>query len=537
VLRLILIASTLAAMASAAQSVDGHVVNSVTGIDIPGVAVNLIQDGKVAYSATTDSQGHFRIQAVEPGAYTAHYTAQGFWPIPNFLVDEDFERECGRCFLAARGGQPFQVAGDPVRLEVKMPPIGKISGRVLDHAKEPVPNAILQLHWGESRICKAPSCTGISRQTRTNEKGEYSFTDLDASGAWLLSAIAPSSWKLPESRGDQPLDWAQTFYPGVTDPQLAVSVMVRIGSDSSNLDIKLAALPVHRIRGAVLDHRGNPLPKAAVTLRKGLGSPALTRNTRDDGTFEFEAVTEGEWRISANVDQGSSKLWAAQWVQLKAHDLENLKLRPAPPFAIQGKIVMEAPEGVPAPKPPTVVLAFNPGAVGMADKPAGAFLDGVPDAQGDFQIQNVYPGSYQILPEPSPPQYYLDSIRIGGRDALESAVEILSGVQPLTVTYKLGGGTVRGTAENCAAGTVRLLPHDKAMWRPGFVLFAPCDSNDHYAIAPVRPGEYYLVAIAGDSPTPWYATVWDDDALVKTAGTVTVRAGENSSADLRAIKQ
>jgi uncharacterized GH25 family protein len=529
----------LAVVAFAAQEVEGHVVNSLTSIDIPGVAVNLVQvpAGAAAYSATTDSQGHFRIEAVKAGIYTAIYTARGFWPIPNFLVDENFERECGRCFLVERGGQPFQVtAGDPLRLEVKMPPIGRISGKVLDYVGEPVPNARLQLHWGESWFCKMPSCSGISRQTKTNEKGEYSVTDLDAPGAWLLSAIAPSSWKPPESRNDQRREWAETFYPGVTDPQLAVRVMVRVGGEISNLDIKLAPVPVHRIRGVVLDVRGNQVPKATVTLGKGIGSPSLIRNTGGDGTFEFEAVAEGKWRISTNVDQGSPKLWAAQWVELKAHDLENLELRPVAPFAIQGKVVMEVREGVPA-KPPSVILAFNAGAGGLADKPAGAFLTGIPDENGDFQIQNVYPGPYQILPGVSPPQYYLDSIRIGGRDALESGVEILPGAPPLTVGYKLGGGTVRGTVEKCAGGTVRLLPHNKAMWRPGFVLFAPCDSNDRYAITAVRPGEYYALAIGGDSPTPWYATMWNDDGLVISASTVTVRAGENSSADLRAIKR
>jgi Carboxypeptidase regulatory-like domain len=135
VLRLIFVAPMLAAVAFAAQMVDGHVVNSVTGIDIPGVAVNLVQAGQVAYSATTDSQGHFRIEAVEAGACTANYTARGFWPIPNFLMDENFEPECVRCFLVERGSQPFQVTagGDPVRLEVRMPPIGRISGKVLDY--------------------------------------------------------------------------------------------------------------------------------------------------------------------------------------------------------------------------------------------------------------------------------------------------------------------------------------------------------------------------------------------------------------------
>jgi hypothetical protein len=157
-----------------------------------------------------------------------------------------------------------------------------------------------------------PSCTGVSRQTTTNEKGEYRITDLDVPGTWLLSAIAPSSWKPPRSRGDQRLGWAQTFYPSVTDRQLAVRVTVRVGGDISNLDIKLAAVPVHRIRGVVLDVKGRPAPEAIVTLGNGIGLPALIRNTRGDGTFEFEAVTEGEWRISAYEDQRAPTLWAAQ---------------------------------------------------------------------------------------------------------------------------------------------------------------------------------------------------------------------------------
>ena len=76
--RVILIALVLATVDFAAQTVDGHVVNSVTGIDIPGVAVNLIRAGLVTYSATTDAEGRFRIGAVEAGIYTANYTARGF---------------------------------------------------------------------------------------------------------------------------------------------------------------------------------------------------------------------------------------------------------------------------------------------------------------------------------------------------------------------------------------------------------------------------------------------------------------------------
>jgi hypothetical protein len=423
-----------------------------------------------------------------------------------------------------------------LHLEVKMAPLGRISGRVLDDVGDPIPNASLQLFWGENWLCKMPYCMGFSRQTKTNEKGEYSVTDLDAPGAWLLSAIAHSSRKPAASRDDQRLGWTQTFYPGVTDPQLAVRVMVPFGGEISNLDIKLAAVPVHRIGGMVLDGSGDAVPRAAVTLGRGIGSP-LVQNTRDDGTFEFEAVTEGEWRISTKVDQGGHQLWAAQWVRLKGRDLENLELRPAAPFAVRGKVVMEVPEGVPAPKPPSILLAYNAGAAGLDPKQEVPSRAATPDAKGDFQIQNVYPGSYQIVPGLAPPQYYLDSIRIGNRDALESGVEMMPGAQPLTVAYKFGGGTVRGTVDHCSGGTVRLLPQDKAMRRQGFVFFAPCDSNGRYEINTVRPGQYYVLAIGGDSTTPWYGATWDYDGLVHNASTITVRAGESSLADLRAIKQ
>ena len=539
VLRVVLMGVVLAVADGAAQSVEGHVVNAVTGVDIAGGSVNLVRRGLVAYSATSDSQGRFRIEKVEAGTYTAQYTARGYFPVPNFLVDEDFERECGVCFLKERGGRPFEVNGgiDPVRLEMKLPPLARVSGRVLDSTGEPVSGAAVQLHWGENWLCSMPSCSGISRQAKTNEKGEYSVGDLDVPGAWLVSAIAPGSWRLPETSEGQRLEWAQTFYAGVTDPLVAVRVMVRFGSDIPNVDIKLAAVAVHHVRGVVLDENGNRVAGAAATLGRNSGLPSLTQKTAGNGTFEFEAVPEGEWRISAKIEQNGIPHWTSEEVRVGGRDLENLQLRPAAPFAIQGMIVMEAPEGAVVPRAPAITLAFHAGASGFAGNPAGNFVDATADANGEFQIQKVYPGRYQILTGPAPPRYYLDSIRVGGHDALGRDVEIVPGTQALTVAYKPGGGTVHGTVEKCAAGTVRLLPRDKTMRRPGFILFAGCDANDHYEISAVRPGEYYVLAIAGDSSSPWYATGLDEEGLVRNAGTVTVRAGENSLADLRAIGQ
>jgi hypothetical protein len=537
-LRAVIIGSLLAPLAFAAQAVEGHIVNALTGVDIPAATVNLVAAGTVAYSAVTDDRGHFRIPAVKPGLYTANYTARGFTPIPNFAIDENFERECGHCFLKERGGEPFQINDDivPPHLEVKLSPLAGISGRVLDESGLPVPHARVQFHWGENWLCSIPSCLGVFHSVDTDENGEYRITGLDLPGAWLLSAIPPSQ-ELREGRENSDLARVQTFYPGVIDPRLAVRVMLRAGSDIPNLDIRLAAVPVHQVRGVVVDTHGNPVSGAAVTLTRGVEFPAMTRVTKTGGRFEFPAAAQGEWRISAKVDQAGPELWTSRSIYVKSDDLDDVELRPAAPFAMEGKIILETPEGTPVPKPPTVTMAFNNAALGLPGSPAATFLTGAPDTRGDFHVGNIYSAGYQILPGPAPPQYYLDSIRLGGRDALEADTELTSAASPLVITYRYGGGNVRGTVENCAAGTVRLLPRDKTFWRPGFVLFAPCDSNDRYELTSVRPGEYYAIAVAGNSPASWYATTWSDDVLLPNAVAISVRDGQNSTADLRAVRQ
>jgi uncharacterized GH25 family protein len=513
--RAILVAWILAAAALAAQTVEGRVVNAATGAGIPGVRIVVFPipgapaDG---YSATTDAQGRFRIEGLEEGAYSARYAATGFHPIP----------EPGSRL------PPFPVAGgaEPVRLEVKMQPLGKLSGRVLDATGKPVPNAGLWL-VGEDRWCMPPTCSPRTIATKANDKGEYAIADL-VPGPWLLSAAAPSSWGAPESRDDRRLGWAQTFYPGVTGPQAAEAIMVRPGGELWNLDIKLAAVPVQRIRGRVLDVRGDPVPKASVALGKGFG-PALTQDTDSDGAFEFAAVVDDEWRLSAAVNQGGVKLRGAQSVEIKDRDLEKVDLWLTAPFTLHGKIVMEVPEGTPAPQPPLIDFVLVSGATLLSDG-GGDSIPALSD-DGNLTAPDVYPGLYQIETlTDSPAPYYLDSIRLGNQDA-RGWVSILSDAQPLTITYKLGGGTVRGNIEGCGAGNVLLIPRDPALRRHAFIYITTCGQNGRFEFPAVRPGEYYGLAIA-EVPS---AAMFQDGVLLRQAVRVTVDANQSTSADIRLI--
>jgi 5-hydroxyisourate hydrolase-like protein (transthyretin family) len=70
------------AMAAFGATVDGHVVNSVTGAGIAGITVSLMRQEHIAYSATTDGQGRFRVEDVNEGAYTATYRLRSAFLVP-----------------------------------------------------------------------------------------------------------------------------------------------------------------------------------------------------------------------------------------------------------------------------------------------------------------------------------------------------------------------------------------------------------------------------------------------------------------------
>jgi hypothetical protein len=123
----------------------------------------------------------------------------------------------------------------------------------LDASGKAVPNASVWV-LGDHVLCNGLPCYLVLKEVKSSDKGEYSVTDVDdGQTRWLVAASAPASWDPPESPKGQRLGWAQTFYPGATDVQLAARIVATPGSDRWNLDIKLAPVPVQRLQGTVRD--------------------------------------------------------------------------------------------------------------------------------------------------------------------------------------------------------------------------------------------------------------------------------------------
>jgi hypothetical protein len=517
----------LLAARAVAQTVEGSVFDAATGTGVGGVKVELLKGATPFYETTTDGGGRFRFDNVREGEYAARYQSPDYWLTAG---PSDY-----RVFGVA--------AGSPVKLEARLMPWSRISGRVVDGRGNGVANARLELtgsgmvangrtylrtSWGGGgggQLSGSSSVMTFMGNTGADGKFEVQLMP----GTYGLSVLPPPDLKPPEPEPDGPiLAWKRSYYPGVALPEAALKIVVLPGGEVSDVELKLLAVPAHAVRGVLVNPDGTPAPKVAVALGEAI--QPLSVESNPDGTFEFAAVPEGEWRSSADVRRRGVDLRATEWIEVTKHDIESVKLRLAAPLTLRGKVVMEAEKGSSPPRLSPMILALR-GGRNSREGDLGPIGSGPisPDANGNI-IAQAYPGVYQLstIMQPPPPPYYLDAVLVGEANLITDEVEIATDAA-ITVVYKTDGGVVRGTAENCASGGVVLVPRDPSL-RRGFSRSGPCDSSDRYEVRAVRPGEYYAVALAGNGPV-----LAVDEALLNHAVKVTVRAGEASSADLRAI--
>jgi hypothetical protein len=120
----------LLAACGAAETVEGTIVDSVTGTGVAEVRVFLMPvSGQVDYSATTDALGHFLLEGVKTGTYRFGYTS------PAYLSSDPMPPR--RQVEISSGG------GEPVKLEGRMTALPRISGRVVDGDGKDIANALL----------------------------------------------------------------------------------------------------------------------------------------------------------------------------------------------------------------------------------------------------------------------------------------------------------------------------------------------------------------------------------------------------------
>src|SRR5688572_26965525 len=193
---------TLTAQEQASAIVEGVVLNATTGEPVPNILVlaRSPNTGRMR-TATSGSDGRFRLDDVAPGQNILNASGRGFIKT----------NRSGPTMLMLR---PEEIRRN-VRVQVQA--AGVISGRVLDENRRPRSGTGIQLlrfGYEEGRRILIP-VDSVPSSFTTNDLGDYRLFDLEP-GEYLVAAMLSRSAAV--GRAQPP----PVYYPGVTDPQLAV---------------------------------------------------------------------------------------------------------------------------------------------------------------------------------------------------------------------------------------------------------------------------------------------------------------------------
>ncbi len=491
-------------------SLSGLITNSITGEPLPGVQVLLSPLGSAqgtSLNATSGPNGRIHFEDVKPGHYEFDSTKPGF----------------------VRHRQQVEIAAGSTKVDARLTPYARVSGRVTlgpDHPAAGVPVEIRR-RGGRPRFT-----------TTTAEDGTYLFNALEP-GRYLLSAGARgaalrklpgySAAKAPTQEGSRTA-WAPAFFPEGRSPAEAQVLSIKGGMDLGGHDLRLRPVPVYRLRGTVVDDRGEPTGGAAVQLFAAdpwFGSEYET-TARADGSFELEDVRAGDWDLRASASHSGVTLKGSLRLSITKADLPSVRLELTPPFPLNGFVDRDEPRDKEGKRLVSgVYMTSEDGGADIALK--------FHTQDGGLHWDSIYPGRYRIRPVGFAPNWYLDAIYVGDQEVLTRAVDLRPGSPSVRIVYLPRAGRVRGSVDRGSRAHVYLLPAEEALWDEQFINAAQTDAEGRFEIGSLRPGEY--LAFAFDEPQDH--DEFTDPALVRTlliqATRLTVRRGELSQVELKPL--
>ena len=452
---------------------------------------------------TTDAEGQFQANNLEPALYIVGANAPAYTSVPNDPNSPTYYR-----------------IGETVNLQLVRG--GVVTGTVTNAMGEPVISVRVRVIMVRNSKGQPPGqlIFGTMEQP-TDDRGVYRIYGVHP-GTYIVSA---GGTNISQPYLFNPYDTdAPTYAPSSTRDD-AAEVTVRAGEES-NVDIRYRAETGHTVSGTVKVSATNI--GASVTLAP-VGGVVMPAGSTFQGPgargFSFNGISDGEYELSAQEFAPSQTpstsavmLSEPKRITVKGANVGGIELIPKPLANVSGRLVLE-PSKVPecqGKRPPllaeTLIRFRRPEK--DSDSPAyqRAFGNaGSPDANGAFVLRNLTPGKYQFEPRFYARYWYLQSVMLGAPPAATAKTQtsrtnaaanwtmVKQGDQlnNLTITLAEGAASIRGklTSSEPVSGVVLYLIPSEPDKADDVLRFFVTDiaADGTFALNNLPPGHYWLL--------------------------------------------
>ena len=433
----------------------------------------------------TDTQGHFALTELEPGAYRVSIAANGY-----------VRQEYGQRIFPGQGTLLNLASGQTIRdLVIHLTQTGTISGRITDNNGQlAVAANVRLLKLVYNAIGQKSFQDGGS--TATNDRGEYRIFWVTPGRYLIAAGVPPGPASTGTSGPNDPLErYSLTFFPGVADATRASMIEVQSGGEAA-ADFSVPPLQVFHVRGKVTDSAGRPPSSVSVSFAyqtiTGQTAAYSIGQSYDSATGNFDVpnITPGSYIVqvaTATVERAT--------IDVVNDNVENLSFVMGTGAVLSGRIGVDG---------PGTSLSFGAERTRVQLRGVSVALTvshNNVDADGSFRIESISPGEYRAVVTNLPVELYAKEVRLGGIDLMNQTIRVTAGT-PIagTVDVLLSpnvsqiDGTVLDDRGQPIRGILVVLVPDRNRDHTELFKTATTDQTGHYSIRGIPPGDYKLFA-------------------------------------------
>lgn len=473
----------------------GRVLAAPSGAPVAGARVMMrfesVRTSSNQMTAITDALGRYEFNDVQPGRYLLVPSGPGI-AAPGYGLDP-----------VENAGRVVEVSANrrEVTLDLHVQTSASLYVRVTDDRGDPMAEVPVYLE-------AVVNSTGARRLIPsggwgyTDDRGVVSLTNVPA-GEYYVSASFVQQRGLVRvgSNADGPA-LVSTYYPGTISLLEAPMVSVQAGQHLA-LTIPLAAAPLARVSGTVVDSEGRPLSGGVVTMNARSAASLPTGPSRaialpptlvlKNGIFELGPVVPGEYVLSieTKVDGGTERVSLP--LSIAGVDVTDIQLRTSPPATMRGRIIFEggAPNWMAAGLARMRVEVVEKFVMAMSTRPMNVH------PEWTFEVSGLY-GLGIVRGTPSP-GWMIKSVTIDRKNVFEQLVELERPLEDIEIVVTDKSATLSGNVSGRMEGTpvVVLFTTDRARWTMGSSLIRAVriDQDGHYSIQNLLEGDYLAIAL------------------------------------------